>query len=114
MLRPMVNCNLKSSTDCGNYRPIAIANSTSKLIEDSLSRKLEGYVLTSLNQFAFKPKHSTGTLKTSVFACFLDIISAYDRLSHSRLFLKINDLGVPFKVVTLLRFWYFHQRLTVE
>ena len=128
MIRHVVKCHSKSPTESGNYRPIAIANSASKVIEELLLQKLEGYIQTSHNQFGFKPKHSTDmcilalkdtidyyrTLKTPVFACFLDIKSAYDRVSHSRLFLKLIERGVPFNVIMLLRFWYSHQRLTVE
>ena len=128
VVRPVLKCNLKSPTDSGNYRPIAVANSASKLFEELLLLKLEMYLHTSDNQFGFKPKHSTDmcilalkdtieyyrTLGTPVFTCFLDIKSAYDRVSHSRLFLKLIDRGVPVYVVMLLKFWYSHQRLCVE
>ena len=44
MIRPLLKCNLKRPSESGNYRPIAITNSASKLIEDLLLEKLEGYV----------------------------------------------------------------------
>ncbi len=42
-----------------NYRPIALASILSKVIERTLLNKLEQFVLTSDNQFGFKPKYGT-------------------------------------------------------
>ena len=112
----------------GNYRPIAVATSATKLIEKVIYSRIERHLRTSSNQFGFKKAHSTDqciyalketinyyySLNTPVFACFLDIKSAYDRVSHNILFLKLVKRGVPRYMLVLLRYWYTSQRLFVE
>ena len=39
--------------------------------------------------------------------------SAFDRVSHSKLFLKLIRRGVPINLVFFLRSWYSHQKLRV-
>ena len=46
-----------------------------------------------------------------MFACFLDIKSAFDKVSYNRLFCKLLDRGVPLFIVLLLDNWYSSQRL---
>ena len=53
-------------------------------------------------------------LNTPVFACFLDIRSAFDRVSHGKLLQKIIDGGAPYYLVMFLKVWYAKQRLFVE
>ena len=128
IVKPVIKSNLKDPTDSGNYRPIAIASSASKLIEKILYSRLDQYLTTSANQFGFKKGHSTDqciyalketinyyySLNTPIFACFIDIKSAYDRISHGKLFLKMIARGVPRYLVLLVRYWYASQRLFVE
>ena len=106
--------NLSNSN---NYRPIAIATITSKVLESLILVKCEEFLYTSDNQFGFKSGHSTEfciyTLQeyievykrrnTIVFVTFLD---AFDRIDHWRLFTKLIDKHVPLFVIKLLVFWY--------
>ena len=48
-----------SQPDSNNYRPIATATMTSKLLESIILLKCEEYLLTSDNQFRYKARHST-------------------------------------------------------
>ena len=82
-------------SDSNNYRPIAIATITSKLLESVLLLKCSDYLTTCDNQFGFKASHGTDmciyTLKelidyykcrgTTVYVTFLDASKAFDRLT---------------------------------
>ena len=46
-------------SDSNNYRPIAIAAITSKMLESVILVKCEEFLFTSHNQFVFKSGHST-------------------------------------------------------
>ena len=52
-------------------------------------------------------------LNSPVFVCFLDLKSAFDRVSYKRLFTKLLDRRVPRYLVRLLNFWYETQILYV-
>ena len=54
------------------------------------------------------------SLNMPILACFLDLKSAYDRVSHNKLLFKMFKRGVPRYVVVLLRYWYASHRLFVE
>ena len=128
MIIPILKSNLKDSSDSENYRPIAVSNSISKILEKCMLNRLGTYLQTSDNQFGFKRSHSTETcifaLKqvlnyyrdagSPVFVCFLDIKSAFDRVSHNKLFLKLLDRGVPKYLLSLLIVWYGKQQLYIS
>ena len=114
----------KQMTD---VKPIAVSNSASKLFEKVIFSRLADFLVTSDRQFGFKQNHSTDmcifalketvsyyrSLNTPVFACFMDIKSAFDRVSHGKLFQKLLYRGAPYYIVAILKTWYDHQRLFV-
>ena len=55
---PVIKNKYGSLTDSNNYRPIAIATITSKLLESVNLMKCEEYLLTLDNQIEFKAQHS--------------------------------------------------------
>ena len=79
-------------TDTNNYRPVALADITSKLFEFILLNRCETYMYTHDNQFGFKEGHSTDmcifTLLqfidyhkskcTNIYVTFLDASKAFD------------------------------------
>ena len=125
---PVIKNKCGSLTDCNNYRPIAIATITSKLLESIILRKCEEYCFTSDNQFGFKAGHSTEFCiysllefidfykkrNTTVFVTFLDASKAFDRVNYWLLFTKLIDKNVPLFVVKLLMFWYTKQDMKVR
>ena len=127
-IKPILKNNLRDPSESGNYRPIAVATCASKLLEKVILHRMEIFLQTSSNQFGFKKYHSTDmciyalketinyyySLSTPTYACFLDIKSAFDRVSHGKLFCKLASRGVPAYIVLLLYFWYKHQRLSVQ
>ena len=52
-------------------------------------------------------------LNSPVFVCFLDLKSAFDRVSYKRRFTKLLDRRAPRYLVRLLNFWYETQILYV-
>ena len=50
----------------------------------------------------------------SFSACFIDFNSAYDRVSHGKLFCKLAMRGVAAYNVISVRSWYKRQRLSLE
>ena len=125
---PVIKNKCGSLTDCNNYRTIAIATITSKLLESIILLKCEEYFFTSDNLFGFKAGHSTEFCiysllefidfykkrNTTVFVTFLDASKALDRVNYWLLFTKLNDNYVPLFVVKLLMFWYTKQDMKVR
>ena len=90
---------------------------------------MKQHLTTSANQCGFKQKQSTDIcililkkkktigydfiLNTPVFVGFIDIKSAFDRVSHIKLFLKLLEYGVPLYLVLLLRTCYKPKDLTL-
>lgn len=128
ILVPIVKdkCGLLTSKD--NYRPIALANVISKLLEIIILTRIEEFIYTNENQFGFKRKSSTDqciyTLKemismynvlgSTVFCCFLDASKAFDRVNHVKLMCKLRNRGTPEYIVRLLAFWYSNQTICVR
>ena len=56
---PIVKNKCGNLSNSNNYRPIAIATITSKVLEPLILLKCEEFPYTSDNQFGFKSGHST-------------------------------------------------------
>ena len=124
---PVIKNKCGSRTDSNNYRPIAIATITSKLLESVILMKCEEYLFTSDNQFGFKA-HGTEfcicsllefidyykNKNTTVFVTFLDASKAFDRVNYWMLFSKLIDKNLPLFFVKLLVFWYTQQDMKVR
>ena len=57
--------------------------------------------------------YSYQRLNTPVYLCFVDIKSAFDRVSHWKLLIKLLERGVPLLILLLLQFWFSSQSLRV-
>ena len=128
VLVPLLKSKSGLITDSNNYRPIALANIFSKLLEHVILNRCEVYLTTSDNQFGFKSKHSTDQCifafkevvwyyirhGSPVFACYLDASKAFDRVNHWTLFNKLGKRGVPSYLVKVLLYWYFNQSFLVR
>ena len=125
---PLLKCKTKDPSDINNYRPIAIATSISKVLEQVILARLQAFLFTADSQFGFKEGHGTDmaifALKQTieyyrcrdspVFLCFLDAKKAFDRVNHWTLFRKLIEREAPLHIVQLLVFWYREQEFLVR
>jgi hypothetical protein len=125
---PILKNKCGDMTDHNNYRPIAITNVLSKVLELLILDRCEEYLVTTDNQFGFKKKHSVDMCvyvlseaieyfkqrNTTVFVTYLDATKAFDRVNHWTLFKKLLDRGVPAFLVRILAFWYSNQSMCVK
>ena len=128
LIVPLLKSKLKNPCDSANYRPIAIATAASKIFEKLLLNRISDFLYTTNNQFGFKPNHSTEMcvfalkevinyyrcLNTPIYLVFIDIKSAFDRISYWELFLKLIDRDIPLQIVLMLKFWFTNQALLVN
>ena len=127
-ISPIIKNKTGDSSAINNYRPVAIVTACSKLLEAVFLDIVEPFLITSDNQFGFKPNHSTDlcifTLKnvvnyyteqkTPVMSLFLDAAKAFDKVNHWILFRKLLNRNVPAMLVRLICFWYREQRISVK
>ena len=128
VLIPLLKCRSKDPSDTNNYRPIAIATSMSKVLEQVLLVRLQDYLHTADSQFGFKAAHGTEmaifalkqtveyykSKNSPVYLCFLDAKKAFDRVNHWTLFRKLLERGTPPHLVELLLLWYREQDFVVK
>ena len=127
VLRPIVKDKTGNLSDKDNYRPIALATVSSKILERVILNRCKSSLLTSEHQFGFKDGHSTDMAvyalkeivdhylrnRSAVFVCFLDARKAFDRVNHWTLFDKLLRRGMDRSVVRLLVSWRESQRYHV-
>lgn len=128
VLVPIVKNKCKSLSSKDNYRPIALSNCLTKVIERILICKIDCYLWTLPNQFGFKKDQGTEQCiyvfkelvnsylqsGSAVYCCFLDASKAFDRVNHDRLFNILLERGVPSFIVRLMDFWYLNQTMYVR
>ena len=127
VLVPVLKNKAGDLSDTNNYRPIALSNVISKLIEIIILDRCKMQLSTTDYQFGFKQKHATDmciyVLKemidyyrahgSSVYICSLDASKAFDKINHSILFAKLINRNVPLHIVRLHGVWYSTQQLSV-
>ena len=128
ILTPILKSSLKDPCCSANYRPIAIASSISKIVENVILNRLDRFLSSTDYQFGFKKGHGTDMcifalkevvnyykkLNTPVFLCFLDIKSAFDLVSYNKLFSLLCERRAPKYLIILLHNWYVNQKLYIR
>ena len=90
--------------------------------------KLEDYLWTTDNQFAYKTGHSTDMCvfifkeivrhynkhRTPMYVCFLDASKAFDCVSHWKLFKVMVERKCPAFIIRLLMYWYRNHKPCVN
>ena len=100
-----------SHNECGNYRPVSLLPSLSKILEKAVCKQLLNYLnennLLCSHQFGFRPKNQTTHVVHSMLnyisenainnkvtiATFIDLSKAFDCLQYDQLFGKMKALG---------------------
>ena len=128
MITPIIKNKSGNVNSSDNYRPIALASVLSKIIERIVLDRIEHLLETNHNQFGFKKHHGTDqcvymlkealniykTRNSCMSICFLDASKAFDRVSHNKLFKKLEDRKIPGYLLRILVYWYGHQSMTVR
>ncbi|CAJ1069817.1 hypothetical protein Bbelb_118400 [Xyrichtys novacula] len=101
-----------SKSDPSKYRPISLLSVISKVMESSVHKQLQGFLLRhdliSNKQYGFRPNHSTADLLTvlsqtwnnildkggEVYAVALDIKGTFEQVWHNVLCAKLSSKGV--------------------
>ena len=125
---PIIKDKRESISDKNNYRPIAITNVISKVLEAIILRQIENKLSTSDNQFGYKRSHGSEmcvfALKqvieyykhnnSPVYVCYLDASKAFDRINHWTLYSKLIDRNISVTFVRLLMYWYGNQQFCIR
>lgn len=125
---PLIKDKTGDICSISNYRPIALSTMFSKILEVIVLNRSSEYLGTGDNQFAYKNNHGTDmpitllknvTLEytrrnTPVYACFMDMSKAFDKVCHALLFEMLLKRGVPQYIVHILQIWYGSQKMSVR
>jgi ribonuclease P/MRP protein subunit RPP40 len=120
-----------SKTEAKNYRPISITSVVGRLLEKIIKKKLANYLEENdiLNdcQFGFRKGRScTGNLLKfmnfvleavdqghSVDVVYLDLAKAFDKVSHEKLLIKLESLGIEGNILKWIGNWLRNRRQRV-
>ncbi|CAG9094257.1 unnamed protein product [Plutella xylostella] len=124
---PVVKNRTGDLSDSNNYRPISLATVIAKVLDSLLNKHLDKCLRLHSGQFGFRAGLSTESAimclkqtvqyytsrKTPVYACFLDLSKAFDRVSFDILWDKLAK-EMPQELVSVFRYWYDNQVNTVR
>jgi endonuclease/exonuclease/phosphatase family metal-dependent hydrolase len=107
-------------SDCGNYRGITLLPAVDKLFMSVLADRILHHVTMHDQQYGFvRQKGTTEALfnlvvnieahcmhKTPLYALFLDVKKAFDRVNHDMLLVRLHDEGITGKTWRVIRAAY--------
>ena len=117
VINPRVKNKFGDAHDSGNYREIMSSSYFFKVFEYSILPLLKNYTNIFPQQFGYRPNTSTLLATTilkdtvnnflkkdnSVYACFLDLSKAFERVDHVLLINNLLRDKVPTFIVNILR-----------
>jgi exonuclease III len=118
----------KDPTVSNNYRGIALASSLGKVLDYVLLNRYRGKLTTHRNQFGFKRGCSAVQCAcvfqetvnhyrqrgSRVYACFLDLSKAFDKVSHVKLMKKLQKRKLPPVITRYILTLYKTQRTRIR
>jgi hypothetical protein len=128
ILKPLVKDNYGDKEASCNFRPIITSSMILKTLEYVIKYKIEHLLETDENQFGFKSDASTHyaglMLKevvhyykkrgSSVYAGYVDISKAFDKISHYKLMQTLKERGIDNGLLNLINDWYGNQEIKVN
>jgi len=110
---PIIKDSNVDENDSANYRAISFSSILCKII---VINRYSSFLITSPNQFGFKPRGSTAVCTSFVkatisnyrvqcndfYSLFLDAFKAFDRVNYSKLFHCLLDRKLPAVFIRLL------------
>lgn len=120
---PIVKNKTGDLSDVSNYRPISLATITAKVFDGVLDKYLNKHLALHDAQFGFRAGLSTESAilavkhtvryytdrSTPIYACFLDLSKAFDRVSYQVLWNKLEMIDLPSELIGIFKHWYDHQ-----
>ena len=127
-IKPLVKDKKGDINRSDNYREVMISNNLFKLFEYALLPKLKRRIDLSPYQFGYRHATSTvmavGLLKETinkyisegspVYACFLDLSKAFERLTHDKLLDKLKEKSVPSYIINLINIMFLNSFVSVK
>jgi hypothetical protein len=136
---PQFNCGVVTPiykrgerVDTENYRPIAVLHPVLRLYAGLLNKRLLQYTersgLRAFSQAGFRPRHSVShqifvlqhlldqqrALRRPMFACFLDLKGAYDRVCRPLLWSVLERVGVQGTMLAAIQGLYATSSIAVQ
>lgn len=122
-LVPILKRNGLDQSVLKNYRPIALANILSKVLELVILCFNSYQLTTNHNQFGYKKGVGTETAVfcvkqiahhylrrgSHVYLCYLDATAAFDNVNHELLLQKLCSRGFNHDFIRLLEYWFNNQ-----
>ena len=127
LIKPRVKNKFGRLNDSTNYRPVMTSSVIFKCLELCLEPRLLSHIKLNTSQFGFRPGTSTSiavcllkeTVRyynrngSDVFAVFLDLKSAFDKLNHKKLLLKMMEAKIPAYLIGFVKAMYTDQTANV-
>ena len=112
------------ANDPNNYRGISLSSCMGKVFTSILSKRIASWAennhILCDEQFGFRTGRRTSDAvyilhsliqsqilkKKQLYCCFIDFKQAFDTIPHSQLWLRLQQTGIPLKIVKLLQSYY--------
>ena len=128
IIHPRVKNKYGNSEDSKNYREVMLSSNLFKVFEYLLLPVLERTCFISHLMFGYRKKTSTTDAVmlfkeiisrytsegSTIYACFLDLSKAFERVDHGKLLRKIKKFKVPSHIYRMIEFILSYTRTSVK
>jgi hypothetical protein len=125
-IRPTIKNRFGNLSSSDNYRPVMNSSNLLKVFEYCILNKLN--IELNTRQFGFRKGTSTTMAVTAltetvkkyikkqskIYATFLDLSKAFDKVNHNILICKMQDKGISPFVINTLDFMYRNQKVDIS